>query len=185
MKEGYSKYQRLNIPGHAHELTFSCYRNQPNLTIEGAKEALAMAIEKAAITHQFSLWAYVFMPDHVHMMIFPKVESYSISDILKSIKQPVSISVIYRLKKMNSPILANLKTGLERPPYRFWQDGGGYDRNYWSTEEIREKIEYIHNNPVRKGLVDTAVDWEWSSARDWMIREGGRVRIDRGDFPVT
>jgi putative transposase len=49
--------------------------------------------------------------------------------------------------------------------YRFWQRGGGYDRNVIEPATLLEMIEYMHNNPVRRGLVETAADWIWSSAR--------------------
>jgi putative transposase len=49
--------------------------------------------------------------------------------------------------------------------YRFWQRGGGYDRNVHEPKTLRKMIEYIHDNPVRRGLVKEAVDWPWSSAR--------------------
>ena len=48
--------------------------------------------------------------------------------------------------------------------YRFWQRGGGYDRNLTEPRAIHEAIEYIHGNPVRRGLVERAEDWLWSSA---------------------
>jgi len=48
--------------------------------------------------------------------------------------------------------------------HRFWQPGGGYDRNITNTNTLRAMIEYIHANPVRRGLVTRAEDWEWSSA---------------------
>jgi putative transposase len=49
--------------------------------------------------------------------------------------------------------------------HRFWQPGGGYDRNITSSETLLAMIEYIHANPVRRGLVARMEDWEWSSAR--------------------
>jgi putative transposase len=36
--------------------------------------------------------------------------------------------------------------------YRFWQRGGGYDRNVFESATVCKQIEYIHNNPVRRGL---------------------------------
>ena len=47
--------------------------------------------------------------------------------------------------------------------HRFWQPGGGYDRNITRTVALRSMIEYLHANPVRRGLVAKAEDWEWSS----------------------
>lgn len=52
--------------------------------------------------------------------------------------------------------------GIER--FRFWQEGGGYDRNLWTEAAVLAVIEYIHLNPVRRGLCDQAIQWTWSSA---------------------
>ena len=49
--------------------------------------------------------------------------------------------------------------------HRFWQPGGGYNRNITRISTLRSMIEYLHGNPVRRGLVAKAEDWEWSSAR--------------------
>jgi len=160
-----SRPRRYNIPAHAHALTFSCYRRNPLLDSEPARELTAAAIERAREKHRFHLWAYVLMPEHVHILILPLDQHYSISDILKSIKQSVSRRMIGNLKKRNADALMHVETGLARPKHRFWQDGGGYDRNCWSEGEIMRQIEYIYNNPVRRGLADKPDDWYWSS--DW------------------
>ncbi len=76
------KCKRYNNPGHAHELTFSCYRNQKFLLSERVCKWLIESIEKAREKNKFSLWAYVFMPDHVHLLIQPTIEQYNISNIL-------------------------------------------------------------------------------------------------------
>jgi putative transposase len=78
--------KRYNIPGHAHELTFSCYKNQKFLLSDRTCQWLIDSIEKAREKHNFSLWAFVFMPDHVHLLIKPMDEDYNISNILKDIK---------------------------------------------------------------------------------------------------
>jgi putative transposase len=52
-----------------------------------------------------------------------------------------------------------------RVRHRFWQPGGGYDRNITSIEALHGMIDYIHANPFRRELVARAKDWEWSSAR--------------------
>ena len=66
--------------------------------------------------------------------------------------------------------------------YRFWQDGGGYDRNYVTPVEIRKQIDYIHNNPVRRGLVENAVDYRWSSAGFWICDMDSVIPIDMSSF---
>ena len=65
---------RRNYPivGHAHELTFCCYQRYKFLKAARTCEWLADAINIARVELQFDLWAYVFMPDHVHLVIYPR-----------------------------------------------------------------------------------------------------------------
>ena len=174
-----SKYHRFNDPGHAHEITFSCFKRQSFLKSSRAKSFLADSINLARVTYQFDVWAWVFMPEHLHLLIYLKLETYSISDIFKAMKQSSARKMIAFLKKRNPDALKYLETGLDRPKYRFWQDGGGYDRNYWTPNLIRRQIEYIHNNPVRRALVKAPEDWEWSSARQWLHDIEGAIPIEK------
>jgi len=49
--------------------------------------------------------------------------------------------------------------------FRFWQEGPGYDRNLQHEDSVLASIDYLHNNPVRRGLCRSATEWFWSSAR--------------------
>mgnify|MGYP006876301261 CR=1 FL=1 len=46
----------------------------------------------------------------------------------------------------------------------FWQSGGGYDRNISESRTLMSMMDYVHQNPSRRGLVERAADWRWSSA---------------------
>ena len=59
----------INTPGHAHELTFSCYHRFQFLKAERTSQWLAEAIQSARVKHSFDLWAFVFMPEHVHLIV--------------------------------------------------------------------------------------------------------------------
>ena len=177
--------KRLNIPGHAHELTFTCYNNQPFLTNPEYCAKLIRAIRLVKRKHHLDLWAYVIMPEHVHLLVYPRKPEYSISAILKSIKQSVSQSVIHPLKKDDeSNLLPQMATGEKARPYRFWQAGGGYDRNFDKPEAIHNAINYIHNNPVRKGLVANPEDWKYSSYNAWQNDGKGVLDIDVESVPA-
>jgi hypothetical protein len=63
----------------------------------------------------------------------------------------------------------------------FWLPGG-YDRNVTSTEALRAMIDYIHANPVRRGLAAKAEDWEWSSARWYAELRPVKLEMDEGVF---
>ena len=127
---------RYNIAGNAHELTFSCYKNQNFLSKDRTCKSLVDSINSSREKYCFDIWAYVFMPNHVHLLICPINEQYSISDILLSIKQPVSRKAITYLKKHNPDGLKFLATSESSCSYRFWQKGGGYDRNIIKDKTI-------------------------------------------------
>jgi len=172
----------LNIPGHAHALTFSCYRRYPFLTHPRTCQWLADAINQAATDLEYKVLAYVIMPEHVHLLVFPNHTSYDISAFTRALKQPVSRRAMRYLEKHEPQWLPKLtRTRGKRIERLFWQSGGGYDRNIVEPGTLDATIDYIHGNPVRRGLVDKAVDWLWSSAR-WYAGIGEddtqRVKID-------
>ncbi|HEU5115471.1 MAG TPA: transposase [Isosphaeraceae bacterium] len=76
-------------PGYAHELTFSCYHRYRFLQAERTCLWLTEAIERARSRLKFELWAYVFMPEHVHLLIGPTGLECGVASILKAIKGPV------------------------------------------------------------------------------------------------
>jgi putative transposase len=117
----------------------------------------------------FKLYAWVIMPEHIHLLIIPMGESVSVSKVLLGLKRPVATRVLRSWRVQ----------GIETPP-SFWQPGGGHDRNIFSRVEFVEKVEYIHQNPVKRGLVQRPEDWAWSSYRAWKMLETPWATIDRG-----
>jgi putative transposase len=165
--------KRYNVPNQAHELTFSCYHGQPLLEDKRACEYLAEAIIQAMQKHNFDVWAYVFMPEHVHLLIWPRKQPYSISAILQTIKQSVS-------RKM-SPFLKE-HLGTTAVKYQFWQPGGGYDRNIHNRDVAIKAIEYIHLNPVRRKLANHPKEWYYSSYKEWMDLSSGPIAIQKSRY---
>ena len=173
-----------NIPGHAHFLTFSCYQRLPLLTNEVWRSWLGQEVRTACDDLLFALWAYVFMPEHVHLLVHPKQSVYSISDFRYRLKRPFAERVMEKLKEGGSPLLDRLRTVQGgRVRYRFWQAGGGHDLNLWTMSKIIAKAEYCHRNPIQRRLVKSSEQWRWSSFR-WLEmgrREGEPLHLDDWD----
>jgi putative transposase len=161
--------RHFNTPGHAHFLTFSCFHRRALLKSDLWCTWLAEAIRNACNKHRFALWAYVFMPEHVHLLVRPRNEVYDISLFLKAIKKPVSERIGRQLREEKDGLLRDLtaRRGLRGEVFRFWETGPGYDKNIWSMHKAIEKAEYCHRNPVRRGLVKAPDLWRWSSFR-WL-----------------
>jgi len=87
--------RRINEPGHAYELTFSCYRPLPLLARDRSRKWLIEAIETARQRMRFDLWAYVIMPEHFHLLLRPRDPSYGMSRLLCQIKRPVGRRAVH------------------------------------------------------------------------------------------
>jgi putative transposase len=137
------------------------------LTNDRWRSLLSEAIDRAITRHTYHLAAFVFMPEHVHLLVYPGATASKIDALLKAIKRPFSFRIKKLLTEENSSLLGRL-TIQQRPgvrTFRFWQEGPGYDRNLDRVDTVLAAIDYIDRNPVRRGLVARAVDWQWSSAR--------------------
>jgi putative transposase len=120
----------FNVPGEAHELTFSCYHKFSFLKAEQTAEWLADAINQARVKLDFAIWAYVFMPDHVHLIVWPRKPVYKIENILSAIKEPTGRRAVAFLAENAPHWLARISRRRGKKVERhFWQPGGGFDRN--------------------------------------------------------
>jgi putative transposase len=94
-------------------------------------------------------------------------ESGDIQDFLaaKAARKPCMSPEPFYLKESAPEWLERLTVRRgQRVERRFWQPGGGYDRNVFEPHTLLAMIEYIRANPVTRGLVKRAEDWKWSSA---------------------
>lgn len=177
--------RRFDIPGDPHALTFSCFQRMPLLSRDRSRNWMLEALSRGREMELYDLWAYVVMPEHAHIVLLPRT-GVTISAILKSIKQSVSRRVLLWLATNDRGFLQRLevvdRSGRHKS-YQFWQRGGGYDRNLRSVSDVHEKISYVHNNPVRRGLVEKPSQWLWSSAVAWETGKDEPIAIDRSTVP--
>jgi putative transposase len=127
-----------------------------------------------------ALWAFVIMPEHVHVLLCPRQPIYEMRRILVALKRPVSHAAREHLEQMeDDKWLGRLRVEYpSRRVFRFWQPGGGFDRNIFREKTVPAVIDYIHANPVRRELVQQPTDRPWSSARFWEGWPGVPIRMD-------
>jgi putative transposase len=162
--------------GHLHFLTFSCYRRLPLLGTARTRNVFVRAMAAIRERYHFLLAGYVVMPEHVHLLISegPKCTP---SLVLKVLKQRVSRDLRKRKRRVPAgQMRLGFKDGVAELP-RFWQPRF-YDFNVYSAKKIREKLEYMHANPVKRGLADKPGEWVWSSFGSYERGEGGLISID-------
>ena len=155
--------RRFEHVDEARFLTFSCYQRLPLFGNDAIKDAFIEQMRSTQQARPFHLVAWVAMPEHVHVLIHPQLPDYPVDAVLKHLKGCFANLVLRRWRDLNARALDQVIDAKGKP--HFWQQGGGYDRNVFSEQPLHEKIDYIHENPVRRGLVKLAADWKWSSAR--------------------
>lgn len=176
---------RFNDPGHAHALTFSCYHRRAFLDNDRSRQLFLNGLDLARTRHRFHLWAYVVMAEHAHVLVWPTEQEYSISKFLATLKQSVFRRAYAHAVKCKPEVLALMedRQPCGREHFRFWQPGGGYDRNLVGADAIHAHVDYFHMNPVRRGLVTKPEDWYWSSAADYAGLRQAPIRIDQESLP--
>jgi putative transposase len=163
----FKQLKRYNTRGHAHELTFSCHNKNNLLFDPKACEIFLSELQRSRDLENFKIWAYVLMPDHVHLLIWPVNQVYDIAKITGDLKGRM-------VKRYRDHIrtdyperfdcFTDIDRSKQRKVFRFWQPGGGFDRNLWNAKAIHNSIAYIEANPVRKGLTISPDKYCWSSA---------------------
>lgn len=125
--------------------------------------------------------AYCIMPNHVHIVLWPPRDA-SISDFMRDFKKYTSVQVrrILELqgeKGLLETLRRNAKGG-KGQIFKLWQSRFD-DLVLTEAETLKLKIDYVHENPVRSGLVSKAEDWLYSSARDYLLDSPSPVRVDK------
>jgi putative transposase len=143
---------------HAHFVTFSCYQHRQLLATDQAKRIVLGVLSSQIIARDGRYVGFVIMPDHVHAVVwFPRIGQISVF-----MQQWKRISSHHIREFMHREMTAySDKIGSDDP---VWQPKY-YDFNLFNEEKVREKLQYMHENPVRKGLAPSICDWAWSSAR--------------------
>jgi putative transposase len=155
------KDMRRRENGTARYCTFSCYQRLQLLGTASIRDAYIETLAEAQSRFGFELIAWVVMPEHVHLLVLPRSSSSPLSATLAWMKGVFAQRAIGRWRDLQATVLPRItRANGER---RFWQAGGGYDRNIYSRDELVEKINYIHWNPVERELVREPRDWRWSS----------------------
>jgi len=145
---------RSNFPSGAFFVTTSTINRAVYFSVDADFEMIERNIEFYRNRENAMIFGYVVMPNHLHMIISIPVGG-SISNFMRDFKR-ITARKFYRSR--------GFKSG------RLWQDR--FDDVAIITKEVAQtKLNYIHQNPVRAGLVQNVEDWKYSSARFYLFGE--------------
>ena len=163
-----SRIHRLRTTDRVFFVTVKLCRSLPAF---GPAEYQTMidVLESSRARLRFLLCGYVLMPDHWHALVwtaYPLTISRAVQDVKK-----VAARRLHRLRGTKGPVWQ----------HQFW------DRFVRHEKEFAARLDYMHLNPVRKGLVDRPEQWQWSSCNNFALdREEVRrcpIQIDYVRLP--
>jgi len=139
------RLKRLDLERHIHFVTSKTKDNTPIFSDKETAELFLAVLFDCRKKYKFLLFGFVIMPDHFHALIKPD-RDYSISMVMQKIKSLFA----YRYREL---------TGISGS---IWQKSF-YDFVLNSKEKLIEKLNYIHNNPIRENIVSSPKDYPYSS----------------------
>lgn len=158
MPLGLKRYQQTL---QSHFVTFSCYRRLRHLDTSAMRDLFVATLEQTRRRFSFRVYGFVVMPEHVHLLV-SEPDRARLSNAIQSLK----IAVAKR-----SAATRNFEG--ERAPLWYKRY---YDRNIRSYSDFVEKLRYIHQNSVKRGLCNAPEEWEWSSFRHYAT--GCQVKVE-------
>ena len=158
------KLKHYDNDGRARFVTFCIHRSIAILTNDPFRRIVVDAIDKSRAVHGFALLAYVVMPEHVHLVLRPP-EVMKLGTVVGEIKRIAVKEILIHLSNADGQAVDRLTVSRNSVERRVLWQRRCYDHNCRNEKSVWEKVSYCHQNPVKRGLVKKAEDWEWSSCR--------------------
>jgi len=169
-------------PANLYFITTTAAKRAHFFTPEKHKRIIADSLNYMRQKGWFNLYAFVIMPNHVHLMV-KFLSPYNLSDVMRDFKKYTSKQVVQHCIAENPrELLFYIKAAGEadaKSQYKVWEDG--YDaRDVFSISFCEQKLDYIHHNPCQPhwGLVDKPEDYLWSSACFYLEDRAAIIQID-------
>jgi REP element-mobilizing transposase RayT len=163
-------------PNTFHYITAVTFNRVPVFARSKPCEIFVENLRELRTKHPFKLVGYVIMPDHVHMILNPL--ECDISVILRKLKGKSAKQILDWLKENDyQSSLKKLELNVKDREYAVWQrDSSAID--LFSDKFLRQKLDYIHLNPVRAELCDHPAKWKWSSFQAYLPHKDREVPIE-------
>jgi REP element-mobilizing transposase RayT len=179
---GRSRY-KIYEPTHPHFMTCTILHWIPIFTRTQTTDIIFGSLKYLQENDNFILYAYVILENHLHLI----ASSDDIGKSMSKFKSFTAKKILKYLHKENAKtILEQLafykKAHKKETSYQLWQEGIA-PKLIQGDKMMIDRINYIHNNPIKRGYIDEASHWRYSSARDY---EGikGLIEVNTS-FPMS
>jgi putative transposase len=170
-----NRLHRYYGAGYLHFITTSCYQRPRLLGTARSRDLFLQVLESVRGRYRFVVVGYVVMPEHVRLLL-GEPERGNPSAVMQALKQGFARRLLARLRRTADPRQSSLwNTPVAEG--RIWQHRF-YDFVVFTAKKRVEKLDYMHHNPVKRGLVLETEQWKWSSYRFYALAERGVVLVN-------
>ena len=172
-----SRYTMSDSEG-AYFLTCTIVEWLPALVGKEVRDAIVNALQFYRVNKNLRLYAYVIMEDHLHLL----AEAPDLSHVIQSFKSYTAREILHLARESGKDWLLNQfeyyrKHHKTESKHQVWQEGS-HPQFIQGSRMLTQKINYIHNNPVKRGYVDLPEQWRYSSARNYVLDDESVIEID-------
>lgn len=162
IQEGYAYFITLTVVDWVDVFTRPIY-----------KHIIIESLQHCQKEKGLEIWAWVLMSNHIHMIAKAK-DGFHLSNIVRDFKKFTSkkiVKAIHNEPESRKCWMLNrfeyaAKFSIKHKDFKFWQEGNEA-KEIHTTQFLEQKLEYIHNNPVRAEIVEEPHHYKYSSAIDY------------------
>ncbi len=172
-----SRYKLVDSEG-VYFLTSTIVEWIPALTGKDTLDMMVRSLDYCRRMKGLRLYAYVVMDNHFHMI----AEAPDLGGVMQSFKRHTAGEILRTAEESGREWLINqfshyMDRNKQSSRHQVWQEGY-HPQLVQSDGMLRQKAEYIHNNPVRRGWVDAPEHWRYSSARNYLLNDHSVMELD-------
>ena len=172
-----SRY-RIHEPSQAHFITSTTVQWLPIFTSDKYCDIIVRSLSYCRANKALKIYAWVILYDHFHAIVAGPMLSRTIADLRKF----TAHEILAQLKEDGRDWLLNQlefyrAKHKSASSHQVWQEGV-HPQSLPTDEIMFQKLEYVHNNPIRRGFVASPGHWRYSSAHEWLPGGNPLLRVD-------
>ncbi|MBM3131096.1 MAG: hypothetical protein FJ009_21030 [Chloroflexi bacterium] len=179
-----TRLKSLDVAGHAHFVTTTIMGYKQVFLDDTYCGIVIQNLDHYRTVKNVALLGYVVMPEHLHAILLPR-GTETVSVFMRDFKKYVSKQVLQKLAAdgkhdlLESFVVPAGKS--KKRSHQVWMDEF-WDENIYSEWFFRQKLDYIHNNPAKRGLVKSPDEYRFSSFRNYFLEDESVIQIDRVEW---
>lgn len=171
--------ERTHAKQHPDFITTTCLEWKPVLAEDRFRNIITDSLQFLSSEHRIIVYAFVIMQNHFHL-IWQMLGDHLRDSVQRDFLKYTGQQILKQLRNEKSPLLTELLVNAKDRKHQVWERNS-LSVPLWTTNVMWQKLDYIHNNPVRAGLCRYPWEYKYSSARFYLKSEkdwGFLVHVD-------